>query len=305
LESWYQIRSDRPESKIGSINSSSHNGTIVAGSIGRVNVIASQRFLNEGSLVASIAATNGGIGSISAANSIISIDNIVSRGSLGSITAGGELGGTIFAGLLPGTNIGSIKASKITSANIVTRQLGSLTTVANPARNLAGNIESSSIYAFGNNANVGLGTVNIKGKIENSVFNIADGDVTSFTAGAMWNSRLQVGGRFTLGNTVDNAMIFDAPTRKIGILNLTNPFSGASSPIQDPLDSAAFRDSYIGAANLGTINIAGAASDSSLATETQGIAFRNGGSAGTVKVAGTTVANNSTIAASRFRKAGN
>jgi hypothetical protein len=53
------------------------------------------------------------------------------------------------------------------------------------------------------------------------------------------------------------------------------------------------------------VTIPGAVTDPAGDTETQGVAFRTGGSAGVVKVAGATVADGTTIAASKFRKAGN
>ncbi|HJZ92993.1 MAG TPA: hypothetical protein VKE40_19110, partial [Gemmataceae bacterium] len=157
---------------------------------------------------------------------------------------------------------------------------------------------------FGNAAGVGLGTFTARGTLDGTVIDVTDGDVTSFTAARMRDSTVQVGARYTKGNTVDAAVVFAPTLRKIGTLKLTAPFSGPSSPPATQAASAAFRDSYVAAGSLGTISITGQASIAD-DTETHGVAYGNAGAHGTVTVGGVMVPDNTTLTNTKFRKAGN
>ena len=305
-----RVVADGPAAKIGAVTGTDV-GTVTmrAAAIGKVTVNPSPRFGLAGLIgnteLTARQTTGTGVAGLAVAGSAIGL-RLTAPATVPSVAVAGTLSSsTVAAGFAPGAALTAVKAGDISGTTLVARQLGSLTTTGQPANNLIGNVTSSFVNVIGNNAGVGVGKVVLKGKLDRSVVDVSDGDVTAVTAAGMWNSTIQVGARYTKGNSVDAAVTFDAPTRRLKVLTLTAPFAGATAPAQDQFDSGAFRDSYVAAPNLGTVTIPGAVTDPAGDTETQGVAFRTGGSAGVVKVAGATVADGTTIAASKFRKAGN
>jgi hypothetical protein len=187
-------------------------------------------------------------------------------------------------------NAGALTNSVLTARSIATLNvIGKLPTVTNVAV-LPADVANSVVTALGNVAGVGLGAVTIKQKVVNSDFNIAGGNVNSFTVGGIFGSHVMVGAhRAAYDNIVATTTPtnWDAPppgvTSKLGSFKTTGLFSAT-----DVLDTANFRDSFIVAQQLGTVlitgldqNVPGAtATSGGSAAATFGVAFRGSAGAG-------------------------
>jgi hypothetical protein len=177
--------------------------------------------------------------------------------------------------------VGALTNSVLTARSIATLSvIGKSPTVVNAAV-LPANVSGSVVTALGNGkvvtptgttAGVGLGTVTIRQKLINSDFNVAGGNVTSFTVGGMFGSHLTVGAHPAAYNNIAAtaaAANWDAPptgvTFKLGSFKTTGLFDPT-----DVLDTANFRDSFIVAQQLGTVLITGLDTNVPRATATSG-----------------------------------
>ncbi len=283
------------------------SATIRAVTIGTLKTVINIPLGADGSMDGStVTATSttaaAGIGTVSIASfvtnnaaSVTSIFNVPR--SVTTFTVGEDVntGSQIGAGYATGSSIGTFTAAAITNSVLTARSIAKLNvigkslTVTNAAV-LTGNVSNSIITALGNLSGVGLGIVTIKQKVVNSDFNIAGGNVTSFTVGGMFGSHLLVGAH-TAGydNIVATATAanWDTPvsgvTFNLGSFKTTGLFDKT-----DVSDTANFRDSFIIAQQLGTVAITGldpnvpAASETSggSPTMTFGVAFRGSVGAG-------------------------
>ncbi len=299
--------------KVGSISGFDYtNVSVAAASVGAVKSAADFLSASRGTIVNSsfvardTAATATGIASVTTGGDFtLSIVN--SAAGLGSLSVDESLvNSTVAAGYRANKGVGSIKAGEVFGSTIVTRQLGSFNVLGNlePGSSLGGGVTNAFVNVFGNNANVGLGTFTALGTVSNSVFDITDGNLTSFTAARLRDSTIQVGARFTKGNALAGGVTFGATDRTLGSLALTATALGATPTPEDIRDGAGFRDSYVTAANLGTVTF-NAAATLDPTTEVQGVAFKTAGaSSGTITVGGVVVPDNTLLAASKFSKTG-
>jgi hypothetical protein len=204
-------------------------------------------------------------------------------------------GSQVAAGYGPAASIktmtvGALNNSVLTSRSIATLSVvGKSPTVIN-ASVLPAYVTDSVVTALGNLAGVGLGVVTIRQKVVDSDFNVAGGNVTSFTVGGMFGSHLTVGAHpAAYDNIVATAAAanWDAPPAGVTFKLASFKTTGLFDPL-DVLDTANFRDSFIVAQQLGTVLISGldpnvpraTATSGGSATATFGVAFRGSAGAG-------------------------
>jgi hypothetical protein len=182
----------------------------------------------------------------------------------------------VAAGFGANARIAGITAGAWENTDLTTRVLSAMNVTGQPARAIAGNVTDSLLTIMGNAANVGLGTFVAQGTVENSTFQVTDGNVTSFTVGKFLDSNLYVG--FRPDSTLDltQAGTFGLTDRTIALFKTTQAFDPA-----DP-DSVSFHNSFIVAADLGTITLSGVQTDADRPT-IFGVGFETGGTAGIVK----------------------
>lgn len=279
--------------RVASLSATSlDNARVRADTIGTVTTGTSAKFRTDGSVRESqFVARDGtgtGIAAIRAAGNGSEVE-VWAPGKVPEVSFAGGLStySVIGAGYGPTGSLGTLRLGGFNFSTVVSRQVTSIT--------VNGRVEDSFVNVFGNDRGVGLGSFAATGTVAGSVFDITDGDLTSFSAARFWNSTAQVGARFTRGNTVDAAVLFNT-LRKLGSFRVTNPSDGTAA-------GAAFRDSYVAAGNLGTVSITQVATVDP-DTELQGVVHSTAGSAGTVTVAGTAVPVGTTIQA-KFKNAAN
>ncbi|WP_020475502.1 beta strand repeat-containing protein [Zavarzinella formosa] len=301
--------------KVGSITGFDlSNIFVAAASIGTVKSSADYLSNSRGSISVSefvardTAATATGITSITTDGSFAGNVAVIAPAGLGSLTVDESLAsGLIAAGYAANKSIGTIKAGDVAGFVILARQLGSFNVIGNqePGSSLGGGVIAAYVNVFGNTAGVGLGTFSALGTVSGgTIFDITDGNLTSFTAARLQNSTIQVGARFQKGNAVANGATFGLTDRSLGSLSLTAPFFGASPSPEDRRDGSGFRDSYVAAANIGTVTVASVAATLNPLTEEDGVTYKSGAAAaGTVSVGGVTIVNDQlAIDGSKFAK---
>lgn len=294
--------------KLGSISAKHIDDvTIRANTIGSIITTKGPVFLQEDgyheqngiitdAAIVATATTGTAITTISAAGWLVDSD-IRTQANIGTIkTAEVLVDVVIGAGLDIGTagtlgRINSLSAAIFFNSALSARSVGTVSVLGNTKVDLVSNIHGSlfTIAGTGTPTNVALTTLTATGTVDDSTFNIAGGNVTSFTVGQFIGSDLMVG--FHMPKAVD---ILTATTAanwigdfRISTFKTTQPFSTTNVTA-----TAAFVDSNVVASHLGTITITGV---NPLANElfpvAYGVAFRDaatGGSAGTVVVADST-----------------
>jgi len=215
-------------------------------------------------VTATSATAAAGIATVSIASFVqgatFDVPSSITTFTVGEIIGSSQIG----AGYAATSSIKTFTAGALASTVLTARSIGSfnvigkLPTVAN-ASVLTANVSSSVVTLIGNIKGVGLGTATIKGEIIGSDFLVAGGNVTSFSVGGMYGSALLVGAHpAAVGNiaATTSAANWDAPvpgvTFKLGGFKTTGLFDSADAP-----DTATFRDSFVIAQQLGTVNING------------------------------------------------
>jgi hypothetical protein len=182
----------------------------------------------------------------------------------------------IAAGFGANARLASVTAGAWENTDLTTRALSAMNVTGQPARAIAGNVSDSLLTIMSNKANVGIGTFTAQGTVENSTFQVTDGNVNSFIAGKFLDSRLYVGFRPDSVLDLTQSGTFGLTDRTLKLFKTTQAFSPT-----DP-DSISFQDSFIVAADLGTITLTGVGTDSDRPT-IFGVGFETGGTAGVVK----------------------
>jgi hypothetical protein len=201
------------------------------------------------------------------------------------VNSGSEIG----VGYAADSSLKTFTAGAIDSSVLTSRSISALNVVGKSpkvrtARVLAADVVDSVITAIGNIGGVGLGAVTIAQKVIDSDFNVAAGNVTSFTVGGMFGSHLTVGAHpAARGNILAPATAsnWNGPPNPIGVTFELGSFktTGVFDPV-DVLHTASFRDSFIIAQQLGSVAIVGLDQNTPAgsAAVAFGVAFR--GSAG-------------------------
>jgi hypothetical protein len=210
-----------------------------------------------------------------------------------SFRVGGEVSfGRLAMGYAPGARIDSLSVGQWYHNDLTAFSVSSFKVTGNGTSGLAALGGDSFIDVIGNIAGVGLGTFSATGTVSDAVFSIADGNVTSFTAGRFRDSDLLVGvilpaaGDITLGTPT-----WGGVNRSIGTFQTTAPFGSS-----DVADTASFARSKVVAAVLGAVTLSGVDPTNdprASSAVTFGVAFRAGAGAaarGTVKVNGSAAA---------------
>jgi hypothetical protein len=288
--------------------------TLVANNLGTVKTVASSKpsditgFPLDGHIEDSTIVVTGFTGPATAPVAISNLtvagdftgDTMIVPFGIPTFTVAGTVSASDIAAGFGSTKaaIGTLTVGAWSATSLVANSVATWSVVGNVNTGLVGNVEGSLITILGNTTlitglgtipNVGLGTFSATGTVENSDFDISNGNVTSFTVGRFFGSRLLVGFRIPKGIDVTvppDATNWASTNRKIGLFKTTALFS----PL-DPADTASFADSVVVAANLGTVSIAGLTSTvpASSQTITFGVAFRQtGGTAGSLTIQGTT-----------------
>jgi hypothetical protein len=154
---------------------------------------------------------------------------------------------------------------------------------------IAGDVSNCFVTLTGNSAGVALGTLAAAGKISGTTFNVTGGNVTSFTVGGFFGSRLLVGFHMPSPGNISTAPAaanwLSGSTFTLGTFKTTGLFDPSNIPV-----TASLRDSFVVAQKLGTVTIAGLDPDvpSTSTSITFGIGFRLSAGAGpTISVNGT------------------
>src|SRR5207249_702558 len=116
------------------------------------------------------------------------------------------------------------------------RSLGALTITGRPGA-FSGDVTDSTMTLTGNTGTlagrVALGTVKVAGAVTRSLFDIRDGNVTSFATGRFVNSQLYLG--YTPGGAFNTGGAFDPATPgRLG------RFATTAVPLNDPGNPANF-----------------------------------------------------------------
>jgi hypothetical protein len=291
--------------------------TLRAESIGTLKTLINIPLGADGSIDGSTVTTTStvpstGIGTVSIASFITSdlagdTSTFDVPGTISTFTVIEDLrsGTQIAAGFATGASLKTFTAGAIANSVLTARSIATLSVIGKSptvhnAAVVTANVTGSIVTALGNSsvstplgtttAGVGLGTVSIRQKVVDSDFNVAGGNVTSFTVGGMFGSHLTVGAHpAAYGNIVatTSATNWNAPptgvTFKLGSFKTTGLFDPT-----DVLDTANFRDSFILAQQLGTVVITGldtnvpraTATSGGSATATFGVGFRGSVGAG-------------------------
>jgi hypothetical protein len=162
---------------------------ITAGSFGTVKTVPNTTLALDGNFTNSTMTANGnvanvGIKSLSIAGDLGTGSTVtLLNGDATSIVVGHTVNTATIAALDNGTlgNIKSLTASKLATATVNARTIGTLTVKANLPANLFGDVAGSAITARGNTAGVGLGTFSSAGSVASSVFDVQSGNLTKFT----------------------------------------------------------------------------------------------------------------------------
>lgn len=304
--------------RIGSVTTTDLvNSAIIASTIGTIttkagyNAFTTESYrgtISAAAIVSRNANAAVGIGSITTDGSINS-SVIYAPATVNNISVDESvLSTTIGTGLALTAKTGSMKFGEINFGSIISRQIGSINVVGNlnPTSTLGGGVTNSFINVFGNSAGVGLGSFNALGTVSNSRFDVSDGNLTTFTAARLKNSRIQVGARFTKANVVTGSVSFSPTDRVLGSLKITAPaLTGAPLPL-DVQEASGFQDSYVAAATIGSTTLTNSPSTNISAIETQGLVFRTGAPAsGPISIAGVIMPlNTALIGGSKFANAG-
>jgi hypothetical protein len=197
----------------------------------------------------------------------------------------------VAVGYAPGSSLKTINAGAIDSSALTSQSISALNVVGkSPKVKTAGvltaDVVNSVVTAIGNVSGVGLGAVVVGQKVIGSDFNVAAGNVTSFTVGGMFDSHLTVGAHpVARGNILATAAAsnWNGPpnppsvTYRLGSFKTTGVFSAANVP-----DTANFRDSFIIAQQLGSVIITGLDQNTAAGSPAVafGVAFRGSAGAG-------------------------
>lgn len=171
--------------------------------------------------------------------------------------------------------IGTLSAAAWQFSDLTTRNITTFNVKGNAARVIVGNVTTSLFTIKAANAGIALGTFTSTGVITNSVFNVAAGNVTSFSAARMLDgSGLFVGVHLAHANDIANtAASVWLGTFKVGTFKLTTIFSASNLD-----NTAAMRDANLVAGSLGTVTISGVDPlASQFFPQTYGVGFRNTG----------------------------
>lgn len=161
-------------------------------------------------------------------------------------------------------SVGSVTAGAVSHLALTARSLGTLTVTGRPGA-FSGNVTDTTVALSGNTGGtkrVALGTVKVAGAVTDSLFDIDDGNVTSFTVGRFIDSRLFLG--YTPNGAFDTGGDFDPVRRgKLG------RFATTAIALNDPVnpDNFAFVGSQIAADSFGVVRLSG------LDTDDTGVAF--------------------------------
>jgi hypothetical protein len=209
---------------------------------------------------------------------------------------GGVSFGQLAMGYAPGARLDSLSVGEWDNSTLTTFSVSAFKVTGNSALGLTASVHNGFLDIIGNIGNVGLGTFSAAGAVTNSTFNIADGSVTSFTAGRFRDSQLLVGVRLPVqGDLTLGTPTWDAVNRSIGTFTTTAPFNAS-----DVADTASFASSTVVAANLGTITLAGIDPHAGPALAF-GVAFRAQSAAkGMVKINGSATALTSPFTLGQF-----
>lgn len=227
----------------------SFGGALNAGSIG--SVMARD--------ISGAITTTGAVGKVTTKEGY---NGTLTAGSLGPVKTDGILSGTwsVLGGIT------SLTASQVEFVNLSAQFLGSLTVKANPKLATNGGVFGSTFNVLGNNGNAagafGLKTVSVGGTIDASFFNIAQGNVASFTAGRFIGSKLHL--NYTDDFPFDTAGTFNGgPNFTLGSFKTTATTLGdANHPY-----NWSFAASQVAAQKIGLVELSG------VNTMTGGIAF--------------------------------
>jgi hypothetical protein len=282
------------------------SATIVrANSIGTLKTTGSTTFVLLGNIGSTTIAVTGSatsktgpvaLGTLSVAGAFFD-STLDAPGTVGGITVTGKVVSlasetSLDAGYATGSKLGSLtaaawgKAGSTLTTDLISQSVATFSLTGNAAKGLTGTADDAFIDLLGAAGGVGLGTFTASGTVSNSLFRVANGDVTSFTVLRFSDSDLLVGFRpakdadITLG-----AAAWDMTNHKIGTFKTTAPFS-----MSDATDSASFDGSDVVAAILGNVTLSGV-DPTATNVPTFGVAFRmNGGAQGTVKTNGSATA---------------
>jgi len=287
-----------------------------AGSIGTVSAlgIAANKFglgsaqlgnISSAEIFASQASTTAaGIGTISTTGNFNS-DTVVAAGQLTNFTiAGTDNGSSVQAGFVSGSggvktgivniNVGAINADN-SQPDFVTWYITTFNVKGNAAQNLAGSILPSSsgnnfnvINVLGNNASVsgsvGIATFSATGTVQEALFSVFFGNVTSFKTGMFLQSGLIVGVGSYSATSTELDPINAVPSFN-GVFSVGSFTTTATYNVNDILDSASFQNSDVVAWNLGTVTLSGVNTNATLTGYASfGLFFE--GTSGAVKVNG-------------------
>ncbi len=284
-----------PYGTVGTFTAGDMTGsTIDAGFIGTLKTTGNSSRGLLGSITNSTISAGGlttiggkpyvGLENLSVAGDFVS-SSLDVPGRVFSVSIGGNLGmgntapSRIAAGYLPNSRLDSLTAGAVFGAEVLSTSVTSVKITGNAGRRLMGNFDDGFMDVIGNAANVGLGSFTATGNVSSSLFNVANGNVTSFIVTRFLQSDLLVGFRLEqLGDIAAAPMTDDWSTvnRTIGTFKTTGLFS-AESP-----QTASFSGSDVVAAVLGNISLSGVLGSPGSepgAVENTGIAFRS--SAGT------------------------
>ncbi len=238
------------------------------------------------------------LGTLSVAGDFV--DSILDApGTVGGISITGDvlsknIEASLEAAYAPGSSLASLtagawgQAGSTFTTDLVSQSVATFSLTGNVGRGFVGTADDAFIDLLGASGGVGLGTFTASGTVSDSLFRVANGNVTSFTVLRFSDSDLLVG--FRPANDSDVALgaaAWNATNLKIGTFKTTAPFSTA-----DVGDSASFIGSDVVAAMLGSVTLSGvdqAATD----VTTFGVAYRTKagtGAQGSVKVNGSATA---------------
>ncbi len=220
-------------------------------------------------------------------------------GTVGAISVVGQvfsknIEAALDAGYASGSKLGTLtaeawgQAGSTFSTDLIAQSVATFALTGNVGRGFTGTADDAFIDLLGASGGVGLGTFTASGTVSDSLFRVADGNVTSFTVLRFSDSDLLVGFRPAKdADVAQGAAAWNTTNFKIGTFKTTAPFSAT-----DVNDSASFLDSDVVAAMLGSVTLSGIDPTATDVT-TFGVAYRTiagTGAQGTVKVNGSATA---------------
>jgi hypothetical protein len=263
------VAPDPTAGTLGSLTAGEMDGAVVeADFIGSIKVTGNAAAGLAGNLTdAAISAigsspTAAAIGTISVAGDCVD-DSILAWGQVAGTRVGGAMSARkqttqqfyqwdLACGLDPNpkdkTGLGTFAVGALYDVAVVTQFVQAVTVGGNPATGLAGIANDLQLDVLGSSKGTGLGTFTAANGVQSSTIDVAAGNVGAVSVGAFLDSYLLVGAMLPNATDPHGSPPIFSGTFSIGSFRTTAPFDPT-----DPADSAAFQDSTVLAATLGTV----------------------------------------------------